>query len=86
MGDYSFELQKILMRWNRWKTLLHNLMVANEVADRFLDGWGYFEGTKPVFAEMMDWACEQVASENGAETGVLGIKKPLITGVRTVRN
>ncbi len=29
---------------------------------------------------------EQVVPENGAETEVLGIKKPLITGVRTVRN
>ena len=35
---------------------------------------------------MMASACEQVAPENGAENGVLGIKKPLITGVRTVRN
>ena len=34
---------------------------------------------------MMASACEQVTSEKGAETGVLGTKKPPITGVRTVR-
>ncbi len=35
---------------------------------------------------MIASACEQVACENRAETGVFGIKKPLVTGVRTVRN
>ncbi len=35
---------------------------------------------------MMASACEQVTSEKGTGTGVLGTKKPLITGVRTVRN
>jgi len=35
---------------------------------------------------MIASACEQVTFEKGAKTGVLGTKKPLVTGVRTVRN
>lgn len=34
---------------------------------------------------MIASACEQVTFEKGAENGVLGTKKPSLTGVRTVR-
>ena len=53
-GSYYIRNAKNSKPQKPCKMGVFNLMVISEIADRFLDGWGYFEGIKPVFMEVMD--------------------------------